>query len=88
MLSLSLHRSFDVVTQCSGLCMLISFSFNNLHLDYGNFKLTNLVARNEESIFIVTSSVGSIVGRWPLVLRSIGTLVARGLCPISVFAVV
>ena len=41
--------------------------------------------------FIVTSLAGSIVGRWPLVPGSIGTLVASGLnghCPISFSAVV
>ena len=41
--------------------------------------------------FIVTSLAGSIVGRWPLVPGSIGTLVANGLnghCPISFPAVV
>ena len=59
-----------------------------MYLDYGNFKLTNQVARNEGSIFIVTSLAGSIVGCRAL---STGTLVASGLnghCPISFSAVV
>ena len=58
-----------------------------MYLDYGNFKLTNQVVRNTGSIFIVTSLEGSIVGRWPLVPGSIGTLVASSLnghCPITV----
>ena len=64
---------------------------STLHLDYGNFKLTNQVARNEGSIFHSRLAEGSIVGRWPLVARSIETLVASGLnghCPISFSAVV
>ena len=62
-----------------------------MYLDYGNFKLTNQVARNSGSIFHSHLITGSIVGRWPLVLGSIGTLVANGLnghCPISFSAVV
>ena len=60
-------------------------------LDYGNFKLTNQVARNEGSIFHSHLVSGSIVGRWPLVAGSIGTLFASGLNghrPISFSAVV
>ena len=41
-------------------------SLSVISLDYGNFKLTNQVARNADLFFIVTSLAGSIVGRWPL----------------------
>ena len=56
---------------------------HSIYLDYSNFKLTSPVARNGGSI--------SIVGHWPLVPGSVGTLVASGLnghCPISFSAVV
>ena len=62
-----------------------------MDLDYSNFKLTNQVARNAGLFFIVTSLAGSIVGHWPIVLGSIGTLVANSLnghCPTSFSAVV
>ena len=62
-----------------------------IYLDYGNFKLTNQVARNAGSIF--HSHLVSGIYSWPLAPSSgfIGTLVANGLnghCPISFSAVV
>ena len=66
----------------------------SVYSDYSNFKSTNQVEGNKGStflFFIVTSLMGSIVGHWPLVPGSIGTLIACGLnghCPINFSAVV